>query len=203
MNAFNELAEFFRTFPGIGPRQAKRFVYYLLTRDRAALDRFTKLVGELKNEIRICNSCYRFFSDKNPVSLCTICSDTHRDRGSLMIIARDTDLEAVEKSGVWSGQYFVLGGSVPLLEKAPESRIRSRELLTRLQKEKSTIKEIVLGMNFTPEGENTADHIRELLQPIVEETGARVSTLGRGLSTGTELEYSDKETLKNALQNRH
>ena len=203
MSAFNELAEFFRTFPGIGPRQAKRFVYYLLSRDRASLDRFTKLVGELKSEIRICNSCYRFFSDKNPLPVCAICSDMNRDRASLMIVARDTDLEAVEKSGVWSGQYFVLGGSVPLLEKAPESRIRSRELLARLQKEKNTIKEIVLGMNFTPEGENTADHIRDLIQPITEETGARVSTLGRGLSTGTELEYSDKETLKNALQNRH
>lgn len=203
MSAFNELTEIFRTFPGIGPRQAKRFVYHLLTRDRVTLERFTRLVGELKSEIRVCQSCQRFFSDKNPVPLCSICSDESREKSSLMIVCRDSDLEAVEKSSVWNGRYFVLGGSVPLLEKALESRIRSRELLTYLQQRKAEVKEIVLGMNFTPEGENTADCIRDLLAPIIEETGARISTLGRGLSTGTELEYSDKETLKNALQNRH
>lgn len=203
MPTFDELTEFFRSFPGIGPRQAKRFVYHLLTRDRASLDRFTSLVSELKSEIRVCASCFRFFSTKNPSALCSICADQGRNRSSLMVVARDTDLDTIEKSGTWDGRYFVLGGSVPLLDKAPESRIRIRELSSLLEKEKGIIKEIVLGMNFTPEGENTADIIRERIAPITESAGMKVSTLGRGLSTGTELEYSDKETLKNALQNRH
>ncbi len=202
MSAFSDLTEYFRRFPGIGPRQAKRFVYFLLTQDAVTLENFVAKVAELKKEIRVCASCYRFFAERGTAALCEVCRDDSRDQSLLMLVCRDSDLEAIEKSGTFAGRYFVLGGSVPLMEKDAAARIRSRELLASFQKQNTNVKEIILGMNFTPEGENTSDTIRALLSPIIEEKKIKVSQLGRGLSTGTELEYSDRETLKNALQNR-
>lgn len=121
-----------------------------------------------------------------------------------MIVSHDVDLEHIEKSGVYKGTYFVLGGTVPILAPNPEERIRSRELLSLIKNrtEKNILKEIILAMNVTPEGENTEQHLTQLLTPIATQHSIKISHLGRGISTGTEIEYSDKETLKNALQNR-
>ena len=121
-----------------------------------------------------------------------------------MIVSHDVDLEHIEKSSVYKGTYFVLGGVVPILAPKPEERIRSRELikLIKARAEKGELKEIILAMNITPEGENTEQYLTKTLSPIAEQYSMKISHLGRGISTGTEIEYSDKETLKNALQNR-
>ena len=93
---------------------------------------------------------------------------------------------------------------MPILEKNIETRIRSRELVKRLEKDSAVVKEIILSLNANPEGEHTVDTLRILLKPFTEKTdGAiKISILGRGLSTGSELEYSDADTIKNALKNR-
>lgn len=198
MNSIDTLAEIFSHFPGIGPRQAKRFVYYLLSRDRGTIEAFVNAVSKLKSETLQCSECKRYFakngSDRN---ICTICSDSHRDNSLLMIVPRDADFEAVEKSGSYKGLYFILGGSLPILEKEPEKRIRFRDLESRIKRDQGKIKEIILAMNANAEGENTSDFLKEKL------TGDfQISELGRGLSTGSELEYADPDTLKNALLHR-
>jgi len=119
----------------------------------------------------------------------------------LMIVPRDVDLEAVEKSGSYNGYYFVLGGVVPILDKEPEKKIRISKLETRIKKDKN-IKEIILAMNANNDGENTADFLREKLSTAVQGVALDISILGRGLSTGAELEYADPETLKNAFLHR-
>ena len=116
-----------------------------------------------------------------------------------MIIPRDTDLDAVEKSRSFRGIYFVLGGALPILEKEPEKRIRIYELKSRMETEGSKFKEIILAMNANTEGENTSDFLRQELAPL---TTSSFSLLGKGLSTGAELEYADPDTLKNALLHR-
>lgn len=116
-----------------------------------------------------------------------------------MIVPRDIDLEAVERSGSFHGYYFVLGGSLPILEKEPERRIRDKELGARIKKGLGNgLKEVILAMNANADGENTANFIKEKYQglPLI------FSVLGRGLSTGAELEYADPETLRNALEHR-
>jgi recombination protein RecR len=118
-----------------------------------------------------------------------------------MIVQRDIDLESVEKNGGYNGIYFVLGGTVPILEKEPEKRIRVKELIEFISKKSSELKEVILGTSANPEGENTADFIRKTLMPLLKKS-VIISMLGKGLSTGTELEYTDPETLKNALKNR-
>lgn len=204
MDSINKLAELFKEFPGIGQRQARRFVYYLLSRQNGYMDNLAKLISDLKREVKNCPSCFRFF----PVSvaktdLCPICRDTGRDSSLLMIISRDVDYEAVEKSHFYGGYYFILGGTVPILEKEPEKKIRVNELVARVgTRATSGLKEIIVATSVNPEGENTAEYVANLLSPLAKKFNIKISGLGRGLSTGTELEYSDSDTIKNALKNR-
>ena len=115
-----------------------------------------------------------------------------------MLVEKDQDLLAVERSGSYKGRYFVLGGSLTLSGKGS---IREKELVDRVEKRAKTgLEEIVLALSATSEGEHTADHIRGLLQPL--RSHIRFYTLGRGLATGSELEYADSTTLSAALQNR-
>jgi len=200
MNSIDKLSEIFSHFPGIGPRQAKRFVYYLLHRQNGFSKDLINAIENLKKEIMQCGECMRFFAKNGHNNkLCSICSNDKRDAETLMLVPRDIDLEAIEKSGSFKGRYFVLGGSLPILEKEPEKKIRIKNLELRIKNDKH-IKEIILGMNANAEGENTADYLKEFIKKIKPDT--ITSILGRGLSTGIELEYADPETLKNALLHR-
>ncbi|MDB5266290.1 MAG: recR [Parcubacteria group bacterium] len=199
MNSIDRLTEIFSHFPGIGPRQAKRFVYFLLSRNNNFSSDLIRAIENIKKEITQCADCKRFFAQNGHRGpLCSICSDTSRDREMLMLVPRDIDLEAVERSGSFKGYYFVLGGSIPILEKEPEKRIRLQDLESRITRDKNAIKEIILAMNANSEGENTAEFIKEKFR----DTGLPFTTLGRGLSTGAELEYADPDTLKNAFLHR-
>ncbi len=205
MNTIQKLTALFADFPGIGPRQAKRFVYFLLTRNQTYLNELTELIAKIKKDMSVCSSCFRFFTKKHAdVQACDICSAKNRDATLLTIVSRDVDFENLEKTGAYNGLYFILGGSVPILEQNPENRVRIKELVSSVKKKSENgLKEIILALNANPEGENTADYIKKSLAPIVEKHSIIISMLGRGLSTGTELEYSDSQTLKNALQNRN
>ena len=205
MDSINKLVELFSEFPGIGPRQARRFVYYLLRHNNGFLNDLSKNISELKKSIATCSVCFQFFQkNARQQNICAICADSHRNLGELMIVSHDVDLEHIEKSGLYKGLYFVLGGVVPILAPNPEERIRINELvnLTTNRAEKAELKEIIIAMNITPEGENTEQYLTKTLSPIAAKHGIKISHLGRGISTGTEIEYSDKETLINALQNR-
>src|SRR3989344_7166589 len=145
----------------------------------------------------------QFPADAAKSILCSICRDPNRDSAYLMIVARDADFEVIEKSRSYTGHYFILGGTVPILEKEPEKKIRSKELAARVRtRAAENLKEIIIATSLNPEGENTADYISKLLSRILKEFNIKLSGLGRGLSTGTELEYSDSDTIKNALKNR-
>jgi recombination protein RecR len=205
MNSIEKLIQIFSNFPGIGPRQARRFVYYLLTRADGTLDELSKNIGELKKDVIMCTDCKRFFERKTEKQiLCKICADQSRDGSTLMLVQRDTDLESVEKNGNFNGIYFVLGGGIPILEKEPEKRIRIKELKTFIERKiKEGLREIILGVNWNPEGENTADYVAKSIESLTSKNKIKISHLGKGLSMGTELEYADSDTLKNALRNRN
>lgn len=198
MDAIDKLSEIFSKLPGIGPRQAKRFVYFLLTRNGDYAGELIKAIEGLKKEIMQCKFCLRFFPKTTSKQLsCSVCSDESRDESMLMVVPRDIDFEAVERAGSYRGLYFILGGVVPILEKEPEKCIRIKELEIRIKRSKG-FKEIILAMNANLDGENTAEFIKERFKDM----SVTFSTLGRGLSTGAELEYADPETLKNALLHR-
>jgi len=198
MDRIDELSQAFARFPGIGPRQAKRFVYYLLGAPAADRTRLSELIAAIGKEVRQCSECYRFYNGSTK-SICNYCDDASRDASLLMLVEKDQDLTAVERAGTYKGYYFVLGGVLTLSGKGA---IREKELIKIVEKRlKNNLKEIVLALSATSEGEHTADRIREVLAPLRQQI--RISVLGRGLATGSELEYSDAETLRAAFSNRH
>jgi recombination protein RecR len=216
MNSLHRLEELFAHFPGIGPRQARRFVYYLLGKSPTAISEFIKLIEEVRKATSECSQCHRLFVHSNKSIQCNVCGDSSRDTSTLMLVARDSDFESIEKSGTYRGLYFILGGTVPILDKEPEKRIRLRGLLERVEKEclvdpthtdhKKQLAEIILSLNTTPDGEHTADIVRDALLKLTKNLplspDPKITVLGRGLSTGAELEYADSETIRNALSNR-
>lgn len=208
MNPLDKLTELFKEFPGIGPRQARRFAYFLLARNNGFVTDLIEAIKALRQDVKICASCFRYFSlAQTSGTLCSVCRNPNRDKNLLMIVSRDNDVDHMEKTGLFNGFYFVLGGSLPILEKEPEKKIRLKELLASIQTKCSTsdvehLKEVILALDLNPEGEHTEIFLKKTLTPLGETHSFKISTLGRGLSTGTEIEYSDAETLKNALKNR-
>lgn len=204
MNSIDKLVKIFSEFPGIGPKQARRFVYFLINKNESYIDDLKNEISELRKNVVSCADCKRFFlARRDDQILCDICADKNRDNSILMIVSRDIDLENIEKSHPFQGKYFVLGGLVPILDKNPEQRIRLKELLALVSRmSEKGLKEIILGLDANSEAEYTANILKTSLSNLVQKYGIKISELGRGLSTGTELEYSDPETIKNALKNR-
>ncbi len=200
MDPLHKLVEMFREFPGIGPRQARRFAFFLLSRPNNFLEDLVNTIHEVKRTMRFCSLCKRHFTSEKPQTLCSICSNPDRDTTTLMVVARDTDMEAIEKTRAYRGFYFILGGTIPILDKDPENRIRIRDLEQRIQS--TPAKEIIISLNATPEGEHTAEYVLNSLKDYAAEHSIAVSVLGRGLSTGSELEYADASTLTSALVHR-
>lgn len=205
MSSIEKLTELFSKFPGIGPRQAKRFVYFLLAQNPEFVSKLSSSLSDLHNDILQCVSCFRFFQkDASGENTCPTCKDPEYDTSALLVVEKDVDLENIRKMSAWNGLYFVLGGSLPILEKDPPKKIRSKELFYAVQDraKSGALKEVVLAMSATVEGENTLVYLSKILAPLAEKYALKIAVLGRGLSTGTELEYSDADTFKNALENR-
>jgi len=191
-----DLTRAFERFPGIGPRQARRFVFHLLSAGAGDRNRIADLIRNLGENVRQCPECMRYANGGGPV--CNYCADPERDDSQLLVIEKDQDLIALERAGTYRGRYFVLGGVLTLSGKGT---IRERELTDAVKRRMTHgLNEIILALSATSEGENTIDHLKQSLLPYREQV--KLTVLGRGLATGSELEYSDAETLSGALQNR-
>ena len=201
MNPIDRLTRLFERFPGIGPRQAGRFVQFLLRSSAATRRELVEALESLGSSVRQCPQCMRFHSGTQKI--CGICSDPQRDAASLAVVASDTDLAALERSGTYRGHYFVLGGTI-FLASEKTSGLRIKQLLSHindLRNRYTEFKEIILAFPANPEGDATAVRIREEMFDLVGRT-LKVTSLGRGLSTGSELEYADPDTIHQALANR-
>lgn len=194
-NNLNKLTALFMQFPGIGPRQAKRFAYFLAGKDEKYVVELGKMIMGVKSNIKQCPSCFRFYDAVEGGKECNICLSKTRNSFLLMVVEKDADLENIEKTGVYNGKYFVLGGTISL-ENGNENNVRLRQLLESAKKQKP--KEIILALSATVEGDSTARYAEKIL----ELEKIKITRLGRGLSTGTELEFSDSQTLKSALETR-
>jgi recombination protein RecR len=198
-----KLAELFKEFPGIGERQAKRFVYYLLTKHPSYLRELSQNIQSIRDAISQCQLCFRYF-EKRDAQVCDICSNPKTDMSTLLVVEKDSDLEALRRSGTYKGAYFVFGGTIPVADEKTIGYTRLRELEARVQKDvkSQVLKEIILAFALSPQGEYTDMYLKQVLGPLIETDTTKITSLGRGLSTGSELEYSDKDTLGYALQNR-
>lgn len=204
MNKLDKLIQLFESFPGVGARQAKRFAFHVLTLNDDDTTELARLISELKGSVIECASCHRFFNTNNPKNkLCSICQSTNRDHNRLLVVERDSDVQAIERAGVYDGLYFVFGGTVPLLSSGDNKKLRGGILKATVESRiPEGLNEIIMGFAVNPDGENTARFIETIVGDLVKDSDIKISYLGRGLSTGSELEYADAETIKNALQNR-
>jgi recombination protein RecR len=205
MNPIEKLTELFEHFPGIGPRQARRFVQYLLAASPATRGELSEIVQQLGAHTSQCKKCFRWFvKEGEKTSLCGICAGTRREEHILFVVEKDADIENVERSG-FAGLYFVLGGTIPLAAEEPQKYIRVRELLKRIEEDAAAGKltEVILGLSATTEGDHTRLILQEKLLPLSEGLVFKLSSLGRGLSTGSELEYADPDTIASALSSRN
>jgi recombination protein RecR len=205
MNTLESLIKYFEDFPGVGARQARRFAFHLLTLPETETKQLAELITALPNTVMECESCRRFFTPNGNGNLCSICADQNRDRTRLLVVERDADIQPIERAGVYDGLYFVLGGTVPLLKNKEAAPLRANGLKKIVGERLSAgLAEIILAFAVNPDGENTTRFVRSQLAEVLGENATvTISELGRGLSTGSELEYADPDTLKNALQNRH
>ena len=204
MSPIDRLSILFEKFPGIGPRQARRFVQYLLSASPAVRQEIAEQIRALGSQTAQCKQCYRWFTKEGKTTECSVCSSTSRERSLLFVVEKDADIDNVERSG-YRGLYFVLGGSIPLAAEEPQSHVRARELLSRIQEDGASgaLKELILGLSATTEGDHTRLILQEKIMPLAEAHAFTISSLGRGLSTGSELEYADPDTIASALSSRH
>lgn len=203
MDNIDTLTEKFKEFPGIGGRQAKRFVYFLLHKNPSFVKSLGDEILKLKNNILQCPSCFVFFQKSNN-TLCEICRNENTDQSTLLVIEKDADCESFKKANIYKGMYFVIGGLVPIVTKDTPKFVRIEELVNTIQNKINSkkLKEIIIALALSPQGDYTDTYIRERLSKIPGIDTIKITSLGRGLSTGSELEYADNETLKNALKNR-
>lgn len=194
-------------FPGVGPRQAARFAFHLLRAEPAELATLADAIRRLSDEVKFCSRCYKTFdvSRSAGAELCEICASPRRNQGQIMAVEKEADLETIERSGRYGGTYHVLGGTVSPLDSDAPARLHLRELFERVRSLASSGEpvEVILATNPTTEGDATALYLERIFAPLGRERpGLALSRLGRGLNTGSELEYVDELTIASALENR-
>lgn len=202
MDPIAKLSEYFLKFPGIGTRQAKRFAYFIASSGSAYAKEIAELIISAEKNMTRCAECFHLFNSSGKKSaICEICQNIATDRSTIMVVEKEADFESVRRTRLYSGKFFILGSLLPIIDKEAVKKARLSELLLAVERELKSglLKEIILALPANPHGEHTDSYIRERLSKY---TGLKISTLGRGFSTGTELEYSDSDTLKNALKNR-
>lgn len=198
------LIDIFTKLPGIGPRQASRFAFYLL-KQQGLTDQLRESLAGL-SDIRQCKLCFRTVDPNgSDETLCMLCKDPKRDHNTVAVVEKESDMQSVEHTKTFNGLYHILDGVVSPLDLESPKRLHLRELHSRITKllEHSGKAEVILATSSTTEGDTTALYIDRILAPLKTKFPDFIITrLGRGLSLGSELEYADEITLKSALTNR-
>ena len=200
MSQIDDLQLLLKKLPGIGPRQARRFAYFLLSADGRYIHKLTSTLDQLRKEKSLCSFCKRLYFNSQSKLECPTCTDSTRDLQRVLIVEKNSDFENFERSGVWNGKYFLILKNIGVIEDFPEKRLSLDSIIKQIEEKKIT--EIVLALSVNPDGEYTTEFITKILTPYITSDNITLSSLARGLSTGSEIEYADSETLKQALENR-
>src|SRR3989338_100606 len=206
---FKDVVKLFQKLPGVGPRQAARFVIALMDKPEAELEEFGRAVANLRKEISFFTTCFNI-SDNPDVTvgapteeaggaLCSVCLDNKRDQTKLLVVEKVTDLDSIERTGLYKGLYHVLGGAINPLDGLTPETLRLKELGDRITNMAGKNVELIIATNPNTAGETTSHYIREVFG---NKKGVYLTRLARGLSSGSNLEYTDEITLKNALDYR-
>jgi recombination protein RecR len=192
--ALTELIESLGALPGVGPRTAERYAYFLLKADPAAGKRIAKASSDIHDKVDYCKKTFALIEKGKELS--DLYTDPSRDKQIIAVVAEPFDIVALEKTGQFKGTYHVLGGLVSPIDGVGPEQLHITELIARIDEDK--VKEIILATNASVEGESTALYIQQQLG----ERKVTISRLARGLSVGVDLEYADQITLGRALSER-
>lgn len=191
--AITELIECFSRYPGIGPKTAERLALHTVNKIKPEdAEKFSKALIDAKETLFQCPVCGNI-TDIDP---CYICSDDSRDISSLLVVEEAKDVIILEKMNQYRGKYHVLNGVISPIDGIGPDDINLKSLIIRLQDE--NIKELILALNASLEGESTSMYISRLLS----ETNIKVTKLAHGLPVGGDLQYADEVTLLRALEGR-
>ena len=186
------LIESFKKFPGIGEKTAERMALSTLEMDEENLNLFSKSLKDIKTKIKKCAKCGSLTENEE----CEICKDKNRDHSIMCVVEECKNVILFEKIGSFKGVYHVLGGLISPLEGINPEDIRIKELIKRIETEK--IKEVILAIKPSVEGETTALYIRKML----EGKDVTVSKIAHGIPMGAEIDYIDPLTLEMAIEDR-
>ena len=186
------LIEQFQKFPSVGPKSAQRMAFYLLKMPKNEVEKFAQTMVEAKENTFACDVCFNM-SSSNP---CEICQSRSRDRETICVVSETKDLIAIEKTNEYKGLYHVLQGLISPIDGIGADDIRVKELLHRLAKD--DVKEVILALNPSVEGEATSLYLNKLIKPF----GIKITRIAFGLPVGADLEYADEITLARALEGR-
>ncbi|MDE1900185.1 MAG: recombination mediator RecR [Alphaproteobacteria bacterium] len=192
MSPLDNLMKHLARLPGLGPRSARRMVLHLLKRREALMLPLIDAMTRAAQDVKACSVC----GNLGGVDPCEICRDQGRDRGVICVVEDVADLWALERSHAFRGLYHVLGGTLSALEGVRPADLRIEALLERIKL--NEVREVILALNATVEGQATAHYVAERLEPL----GVAVSRLAHGLPVGGELDYLDDGTLAAAMQAR-
>lgn len=186
------LIEHFQKFPSVGPKSAQRMAFYMLRMPMNEVEKFAQSIIEAKQNTRTCEVCFNL-STTNP---CEICQSSKRDRSIICVVSETKDLIAIEKTNEFKGLYHVLQGLISPMDGIGADDIRIKELLNRLATDE--VKEIILAMSPSVEGEATSLYLSKLIKPF----GITISRIAFGLPIGADLEYADEITIARAIEGR-
>lgn len=182
------------TMPGVGPRTAERYAYFLLKADPGTSIRIADGLEQLHANIAYCQKTFALIAKGKKLS--DLYTDPSRDKSLVAVVAEPFDIAALEKTGQYKGTYHVLGGLVSPIDGVGPEQLHIKELIERIDEDK--VKEIILATNASVEGESTALYI----QQQIGGRKVKITRLARGLPVGVDLEYADQITLGRALEGR-
>lgn len=192
--SLEELIECFKMLPGIGEKNAERLSFAVLKFPEDITDKFSDSIKNVKTKIKKCEICNNYTEESD---ICEICKDETRDKSTICVVENVKDLILFEKSNAYKGKYHVLEGLISPLEGINPEDIKINQLIQRIKNE--NIKEVILALNLSMEGETTSLYILKLL----EGTGVSVTKIAAGIPVGADMEYLDSLTIQRALEGRN
>lgn len=192
MDALSRLVEALRCLPGVGPKSAQRMVFQLLQHHRQRGLYLAACLEDAMRHVVHCQNCNNYTTNL----ICEICQNSKRDQSLLCIVEGPTDVAAIEQSGAYQGMYYVLMGKISPLDGIGPENLALPKLEQRVAQ--NTVREIILALSPTIEGQTTIHFIREMLTPY----GVNISQLAHGIPSGGELEFLDSYTIRSALYHR-
>ncbi len=188
------LIEELQKLPGVGAKSAQRLSFHIIKQSASYSKDLATAIIEAKEQIKFCSVC----SNLTSIDPCEFCQDERRDKSIICVIAEPNDLIALEKTKEFKGQYHILQGLISPMEGIGPDKLKIKELISRLSGNDNRVKEVILAINPTVEGEATTLYINKLIKPI----NLKITRIAFGLPVGGDLEYADTMTLARALEGR-